>query len=176
MTEVAKLLTLTRLGSSSRTYRFWSRQGALSFEGVNWRGTDSSQGSIQSIGQISYSINETAKELGCRMLSEDATLIDDMAWGSSLSEGIVGLIYYTGGAWKRCPVKYRGLIGNVVKDGRALSFSLSTFDVDRDRIRPGIWSHQSQLRQYPNDQGFRFLNFLVASRNIQFLQPISSRE
>ena len=147
MTDVAKILTLNKVGSSLRTYRYWSRSGSVRFEGSTWVGD-----TLNTVGTIDYSLTETAKRVGVELITDDPTLINDLSWGSALSEGVIGYIYRDGLIWKRTPVRYRGLIESVEQDNMVVRFNLSTQDIDKDRIRPEIWSYQSQLYKYPNNQ------------------------
>ena len=81
----------------------------------------------------------------------------------------------TGDGWQPCPVNFRGLVGNVTISGNVLKFSLDSQDIDKDRIQPVIWSHQSQLREYANDNGFRYLPIVVKGIRRRFLERIEER-
>ena len=174
--RVGKILELIGLGSSSRTYRLWTGGGTLSFEGQDYNGLYSDIGAFISSGKIRYSLNETAKSLRVEIVSDNITFRDDLSFGAALSQGRIGLICNKGSAWERCPVIFRGLISNISFEGELIKFNLDSGDIDKDRIRPKIWSHQSQLREFPNDQGFRFLPILVRGVRKKFLEPIGERD
>ena len=173
--RVAKILELSRLGASQRVYRIWSGPGSLDFEGVSWSGTSSDTLALRSVAPVEFSLNETAKNIKVEIVTKYSTFISDVGYGSALSEGSLGLIYRDGVVWRRCPISFRGLITSVRLDVPLLRFDLSTRDIDRDRIRPVIWSHQSQLRRQPNDQAFRFLPILVKGVERNFLKAIEDR-
>jgi len=82
---------------------------------------------------------------------------------------------YMSGGQIACPIVFRGLVGDVSQSGELIDLSVDSRDVDKDRIYPKIWSHQSQLREYPNDQGFRFLPILVRGVRRKFLERIEDR-
>ena len=171
--QVAKSLTLRRLGIAGNSYHFWDGKGPLSFDGVNWIGRDGIA-QIVSMGKVSYSLDATAKTIPVEIITDDTTLINDISFGSALSEGIIRYLYYDSD-WKYAPVSFRGLLGNIVRRGNLFQFEIDSGDIDKDRIRPKIWSHQSQLKEYPNDQGFRFLPILVKGIERQFFEPIDGR-
>ena len=170
---IVKTLQFAELGASKRYYNIWNQQGTLSYQGVEYQGVDSDI-AIFSTGQIAYSLQETGRSVSVQIITDNATFIDDLGYGSALSECTLALLHYSG-SWQSVPVSFRGTIGQVVRDGAAISFSIDSGSVDSDRIYPKIWSQQSQLSEYPNDQGFRFLPLLIKKPLRQFLVPISSR-
>ena len=172
--KVAKLLHLHSLGIDKRDYYLHDQRGDIAFEGQNWQGIES-RIKLARLGEIEYSLEETSKSIQVDLISDDPTLITDISFGSALSEATIILAYFNE-VWKRCPVNFRGLISGVRREGEAIVFDIQSGDIDRDRIYPKIWSHQSQLREFPNDQGFRFLPVLVKKPTRNFLKPISGRE
>ena len=173
--RIAKLVRFTSLGINKRTYLLWDGSGTLSFEGANWQGVDSDI-SLSSIGNLSFSLNEISHSIGVELVVTSIDFLTDISFGSALSEATIILIYRDEDGWKRCPVSFRGLVGEVSRTGKLVNFSVDSGDIDRDRIYPKIWSHQSQLREYPNDQGFRFLPVMVKGFERNFLKNIDSRE
>ncbi len=173
--RVAKLIKLSRLGIAKRDYFLWDNKGTLSFEGSNWQGIDSDI-SLSFVGNLSFSLNEVAHSIEVELVVNHVDFLTDISFGSALSEATIYLIYRDEEVWNLCPVSFRGLVGEVSRTGELVSFSVDSGDIDRDRIYPKIWSHQSQLREYPNDQGFRFLPLLVKGFERNFLKSIDSRE
>ena len=148
-------------------------KGLPLLDGVGWQGRDSNI-VLSRITRIDYALEAAAKSVSVELVTDDVTFINALSSGTALAEGTVRYLY-NDGSWKYAPVSFRGLLGDVVRRGNLFQFDLDSGDIDKDRIRPRIWSHQAQLNEYPNDEGFRFLPIIVRGVRRRFLERLEDR-
>lgn len=172
--QVAKGLILSRLGEDERTYYLCDvDKGIPLLDGFGWRGRDGSI-ALSRITNIQYALDSSAKSVSVEIITDDVNFIENISFGGALAEGTVRYLY-NDGTWKYTPISFRGLLGNVSRNGNLFQFDLDSGDIDKDRIRPKIWSHQAQLNEYPNDEGFRFLPIIVQGVRRRFLETLEDR-
>ena len=173
MTQIAQLLKLT-IGSDNRVYRLCNQVNDIDFESETWMGTSNGTIYINRTGALSYNLDNDSQTVGVEVISSDSVFISDISYGSALSEGELILIYYDGTLWQRCPANFKGLIGGVSIQNQIVKLTLDSDDLDKDRIRPVIWSDEVQ-KQNGGDRGFSHLPDIVRGIRRRFLEPIEDR-
>ena len=148
------------------TFHFWSGSGDLDYDGETWRGaygvvevSETEQDISAPSQRVTITVGIADNTLRAALLQDEGPVVVELRWIYSTDSGLT---------YVPLPRRFMGRLSRPTMSDGLYRAELETYDGDIDRGRPKYWSHETQIAEYPDDNGLEAMRALGAGIDVSW--------